>query len=269
MSRRRALCEQRVELVELRLQGVIARKSSSTLDLADGRIKGAIGVLRRAEIAQTDVPLGSDGFEQRCSKSRLANARLTGEQHHLALTGLCLRPAPQQQFKFFLSTDKIGQTTAMQCLKTACRRALSQRCPSAHRACNSLEVLCPQILEFKQIAEKPSCALSDNHGVWLGDSLELRGNVRSLADDAALLRASRIGHRRRRPRGRWQFRPSFAAAWASSAQPPSRPIQAPRELRARGRPRALQDNQNKLRRRSRSVWATSPLCRPIVSTTQL
>jgi hypothetical protein len=33
-------------------------------------------------------------------------------------------------------------------------------------------VLCPQILEFKQIAEKLSCALGDNCGIRLGDRLE-------------------------------------------------------------------------------------------------
>jgi hypothetical protein len=74
------LCEQRVKLVELRLHGVIARKSGGAPDLADGRIKGAINVLWRAEIAQTGVRLGRDAFEQRCSQSRLANTGLTGEQ---------------------------------------------------------------------------------------------------------------------------------------------------------------------------------------------
>ena len=82
----------------------------------------------------------------------------------------------------------------MQRLKTACRRAWSQCCPSAHRGYNSLEVPCPQILELKQIAEKLSCALGDNHGVRLGDSLESRGEARGFADDAELLRASRIGY---------------------------------------------------------------------------
>ena len=186
--------EQRVELVELRLQGVIARKSGGALDLADGWVKGAIGVLRRAEIAQTGVRLGRDGFEQRCSQSRLANTGLADEQHHLAFASFCLRPAPQQQFKFFLPSDEISQPTAMQCLKTACRRAWSQCRPGAHRAYNSLQILRPQILEIKQIAEKLSCALGNNRGVRLGDSLKLRGEVRGFANDAALLRTSPIGH---------------------------------------------------------------------------
>ena len=81
----------------------------------------------------------------------------------------------------------------MESVELACRRALSQCCPSAHGGRNSLEVLGPEIVEFKKVAEKPSCALGDNHGVRLGDRLELRGNVWSFADDAAFVGACRIG----------------------------------------------------------------------------
>src|SRR5271156_3387337 len=81
----------------------------------------------------------------------------------------------------------------MESLESACRRALSQCCPSAHRGRNSLEVLCPEIVEFKKVSEKPSCALGDNHDVRLGDRLELRGNVRGFADYASFVVACRIG----------------------------------------------------------------------------
>ena len=30
-------------------------------------------------------------------------------KHYLAFAGLCLRPAPQQQFEFFFPPDKVGQ----------------------------------------------------------------------------------------------------------------------------------------------------------------
>ena len=84
MSRRRGLREQRIELVEFRLRGVVVRKSSGALYLADGRIQCAVGMLRRAEIAQARVRLASEAFQQRSREPRLANAGLAGEQHHLA-----------------------------------------------------------------------------------------------------------------------------------------------------------------------------------------
>ena len=95
------------------------RKSGGALHLADDRIKRAVGVLRRAEIAQARVRLGSEAFQQRGRQSRLADTRLAGEQHHLAFAGLCLRPAPQQQFEFFFPPDKLGQAARVQSLEAA------------------------------------------------------------------------------------------------------------------------------------------------------
>ena len=111
------------------------RKSSSTLHLADDRVKRAVGVLRRAEVAQARVRLGSEAFQQRGRQSRLADAGFTREQHHLAFAGLCLRPAPQQQFKFFFTPDKLGQSARVQSLETAFDRSRSQRRPGPHRPC--------------------------------------------------------------------------------------------------------------------------------------
>ena len=42
----------------LRLQGVIVRQSGGTFHLANDRVKRAVGVLRRAEIARRVVWLG-------------------------------------------------------------------------------------------------------------------------------------------------------------------------------------------------------------------
>ena len=46
-------------------------------------------MLRRAEIAQARVGLAREAFQQRSSKPRFADARLAGEEHYLAFTGLC------------------------------------------------------------------------------------------------------------------------------------------------------------------------------------
>ena len=94
-------------------------KPSGALHLADDRIKCAVGVLRRAEIAQARVRLGSEAFQQRSREPRFANTGLAGEEHHLAFAGLCLRPAPKQKFEFFFPTDKRGQSARVQGLEAA------------------------------------------------------------------------------------------------------------------------------------------------------
>ena len=51
LRRCRGLSERHIELVEFRFRGVVMRQSSGTFHLADDRIKGAVGVLRGAEVA--------------------------------------------------------------------------------------------------------------------------------------------------------------------------------------------------------------------------
>ena len=191
LDRGRGLCEHRIELVELRLRCVVVRQSGGALHLADDRIKRAVGVLRRAEIAQARVRFAGEAFQKRRREPRLADTGLAGEQHHLAFAGLCPRPAPKKQFEFFFPPDQGGQTRRVQCLEAAFRRTRPQRRPGSHRPGDTLEVLRPEVLELEQIAEELPGAFGDDHRVRLGDPLQTRRKVRRLADDAALLRLSR------------------------------------------------------------------------------
>ena len=167
------------------------RKSGGAFHLADDRIKRAVGVLRRAEIAQARVRLAGEAFQQRRREPRFADAGLAGEQHHLTFAGLCLRPAPQQQFEFFFPPDERGQAARVQRLEAAFHRTRPQRRPGSHRPGDALEVLGPEVLQLEQIAEQLSRALGDDDRVRLGDPLQARREVRRLADDAALLRLPR------------------------------------------------------------------------------
>ena len=63
--------------------------------------------------------LARKAFQQRSREPRLADARLAGQEHYLTFAGLCLRPAPQQQFEFFFATDKLGQSARVQSLEAA------------------------------------------------------------------------------------------------------------------------------------------------------
>ena len=167
------------------------RQPSSAFHLADDRIKRAVGVLRGAEIAQASVRFVSEALKQRRREPRFANACLAGEQHYLAFAGLCLRPAPQQQFEFFFPPDKLGQSARVQRLEAAFHRSRSQCRPGSHRPGYALEVLCAEVFQLEEIAEQLSCALGDDDRVRLGDPLQTRCKVRRLADNAALLRLTR------------------------------------------------------------------------------
>jgi hypothetical protein len=63
-------------------------QSGGALYLAHDRIKRAVRVLRRAEIAQARVRLGGEAFQQRGGEPRFPDAGLAGEQDHLAFARL-------------------------------------------------------------------------------------------------------------------------------------------------------------------------------------
>src|SRR6516165_10216244 len=63
LDRSRCLCQQRVELVELRSHGVIVGEPRRTFHLADTRVKCAVCMLWGAENAQPRVRLAGKTFE--------------------------------------------------------------------------------------------------------------------------------------------------------------------------------------------------------------
>ena len=80
----------------------------------------------------------------------------------------------------------------MQRLKAAFNRTRSQRRPDSHpRPGDALEVPCPEVLQFEEIAEKPAGSFGDDDPTRLSDPLQARREVRRLTDNAALLRLPR------------------------------------------------------------------------------
>src|SRR5262249_20290128 len=114
--------------------------------------KCAISVLWRAEITQPRVRLGRQAFQQRGREPRFADAGLARKQHHLAFTGLCPRPAPQQQFEVLFTPDEVGQAARMQGVEAARDGTRLQRRPGPYRPVDALEIPGPEVLQLEQIA---------------------------------------------------------------------------------------------------------------------
>ncbi|MGB9399202.1 MAG: hypothetical protein WCB69_08430, partial [Pseudolabrys sp.] len=91
-------------------------------------------------------------------------------------------PAPKQQFEFFIPPDENGQTGRVQRLEAACRGTRAQHCPGPRRPGDALDVPGPEVLKFKEIAEKAARAVADDNHVRLGDRLQARREVRCLAN---------------------------------------------------------------------------------------
>ena len=113
-------------------------KSGGALHLADDRIERAVGVLRRAEIAQARMRLAGEALQQRGRQPRFADARLAGEQHDLALARLRLGPAPQQAVRILLPARRARSGRSRAAPRSGSpanspaappRRASARRCP--------------------------------------------------------------------------------------------------------------------------------------------
>jgi hypothetical protein len=95
------------------------RKSSGAFHLTDDRMKRAVSMLRGAEVAQSDMRLVGDAFQQRSRKPRFADARFAGEQNDLTFAALCSRPAPMQKFEFFFPPNECRQAGCVKRVKAA------------------------------------------------------------------------------------------------------------------------------------------------------
>src|SRR5262249_8255539 len=133
----------------------------------------------------------SKAFEKISCEPRFADARFAGNQDDLTLAALRPRPAPQQQLGFFLAPDEGSQTARMQGLEAAFDGARPQRHPGPRRLGEALEVPGPEVLQFKEIAQKSTRAVANDDHVRLGNLLQPRREIRRLANDAALLRLPR------------------------------------------------------------------------------
>ncbi len=124
--------EQRPQFAELLFDRIIADKSGGVFELRDKRMERAVLVVRRAEIPQADMRLGSDILGERRRQPRLADARLAGDQHHPSLAALRLLPAADEQLDFLLAPHERRLPRAQR-LEPACLAAFAQDTPGALR----------------------------------------------------------------------------------------------------------------------------------------
>src|SRR5262249_48352034 len=116
------------------------------------RVKRAVLVVRRREIAQPRVGFAGDALGQCRGQSRLADAGLAGDQHDPALAGLGLPPAAQEQIEFLVAAGERRRPRA-QCLEAADDAAFADHLPGARRLGKAGERQQPEIFDLEQTAE--------------------------------------------------------------------------------------------------------------------
>src|SRR5215831_561783 len=123
--------------------------------LRDEGIEGAVLMMRRAEIAHARMQLVIDTLRERGGKSRLADARLTRDQHHPPFAGLRLLPAAGKQLDFLVTTHERRRPRA-QGFKPAQHPALANDPPGRLRLGKAGEYLRAEFDKIEQPADLPA-----------------------------------------------------------------------------------------------------------------
>src|SRR5262249_61931327 len=96
---------------------------------ADEGMQSAGLVMRRAEVQEAGVRLLGEPLLDSPRQPRLADARLTGQQHDLTFTTLRSLPSAQQQLNFFLAPDQRRKCSSVLCLEAARHGARAKDLP--------------------------------------------------------------------------------------------------------------------------------------------
>ena len=106
-------------------------------------------------------------------QARLADARLTGDQHHPPFVQVRLLPAPQQQIELFVTPNQRCRPRT-QCLKAADDPALADHTPGALWLAKTGEALRPEILDLKQGADLSPGAVGNDQSARPGSRSSTR-----------------------------------------------------------------------------------------------
>ena len=118
---------------------VVARETQGALEIVDDRVERAVDVVGRALQAQAGRVIGLDTAAQFAQDAALADARLAGQQHHLAFAVLRQVPALEQQAELLLAADKIGQPAAAHRFEAALGRRRGLDRPGLDRLGETLD----------------------------------------------------------------------------------------------------------------------------------
>src|SRR5262249_23483453 len=137
---------------------IVAVKPGSMFELGDEGIERAVLVVRRAEITEPGMRLAFDVRGKCRCQPRLADARLTGNQHYPSFAAFCLLPAASHQLDCLVAPDERRLLRA-QGLEPAHLAAFAQHPPGALRLGKAGKLLRPEVFQIKQLADLPAGSL--------------------------------------------------------------------------------------------------------------
>ena len=157
-------------------------------DLARDRMERVVDVVRRALIAQQDVPFAANPLAQGRQHARLADAGLAREQRDLVLAFGGATPAVEQQRHLAVAPDKGRHGFRARRIEPADIFSFAHHQPGGDRDLETLQFARAQRDQFERPAEQPPRRFGDHHAAGFGQRLHPRRQIRCIADHRLLLR---------------------------------------------------------------------------------
>ena len=183
-----ALSEQRLQLGEPVPGFVMGGEARRPLQLCDDRVERAVRVVGGAEMAQREVRLVCQLLAKGVHQPRLADARLTRDQDHLAVAVLGPAPALHEHGQLVLASDQRRDAMPMEGLEAAIGRAFAPNPERGDRLWEALDPGRTEVGQLEQTADEAPGRLADHDAAGRGQRLQPGGKVRRLADHGAFLR---------------------------------------------------------------------------------
>ena len=178
---------QPLELVELGGCRLVAAESERPFERVDGGIERTIDVVRRALQSQRAVDLVRQALAQRIHDARLADPRLSRQQHHLAVALLRQVPAFGEKSDLLLAPHEGRQPRPGSGLEAAGGVAHPDDAPGAGGLGNALEGMLTQVRVLEAASRELARAIADDDGVGLGQRLQSRRQVGRVAESESLV----------------------------------------------------------------------------------
>src|SRR5262249_1588949 len=183
-----------VKFGQLLRRRVAALKAGSTFELADEWEQSAVGMMRRAEIAQCDVRFALELLFKRERNVRLADTRLPRKRHHSAFLLRRVSPPAPQQLDLLFPPEQRRQLGPVHRLEAAPHAARPQHLPNLYRLRPALQRDRADIAVIEVPASELARPRADQHCSWLRQRLQARREVRRLTNDG-LFRCSFINEK--------------------------------------------------------------------------
>ena len=182
-----AFAQQPFELVQTRIEPILAKHAGRALDLFDERPECGTGMVSRALAVKHRMRLGCDPGYESLAQVRLADARLAENEDDLSVTRSGARPAAHERVELIGPIDERKHPLGMACGKPAYGRSRSNHAPYIYRVAEPLDFTAAQVLALESRADQLSRFRRDQDRVRIGERLQTRREIERHAECRLLL----------------------------------------------------------------------------------